>query len=111
MAAPAASVGLGWIGRLPDGIVGRPPAGAATAVVRDVEVFVLGVVDVEKERKRLVKHRDQIAGRLEAARRKLSNENFLSKARPDVVERERERVTALEAELATVEKHLEDLEA
>jgi len=88
-----------------------PPAGAATAVVRDVEVFVLGVVDVEKEHKRLVKHRDQIAGRLEAARRKLSNENFLSKARPDVVERERERVTALETELATVEKHLRDLEA
>ena len=88
-----------------------PSANAATAVVRDVEIFVLGVVDVEKERKRLVKHRDQISHRLEAARKKLSNENFLGKARPDVVERERERLGALEAEFATVEKHLGELES
>jgi len=84
-------------------------ADAATAVVRDAEIFVVGVVDVAKERERLARQRDQISGRLEGARKKLGNENFLAKARPEVVEKERERVAALEVELATVEKHLADL--
>jgi valyl-tRNA synthetase len=84
-------------------------ADAATAVVRDVEIFVFGVVDVEKERTRLTKQRDQITGRLQGARKKLENENFLEKAKPEVVERERKRLGELEAELATVERHLAEL--
>ena len=85
------------------------PADTAVAVVGDVEIFVAGVVDVEKERSRLIRQRDQLAGRLEGARKKLQNENFLTKAKADVVERERERMQALEAELSTLEKHLGDL--
>jgi len=84
-------------------------ADAATAVVRDVEIFVFGVVDVEKERTRLTKQRDQITGRLQGARRKLENENFLKKAKPEVVERERRRLDELETELATVERNLAEL--
>jgi valyl-tRNA synthetase len=91
------------------GDVGRS-ADAATAVVRDVEIFVFGVVDVEKERTRLTKQRDQITGRLQGAQKKLENENFLKKAKPEVVERERRRLGELETELATVERNLAELE-
>ncbi|MBN2492712.1 MAG: valine--tRNA ligase [Planctomycetes bacterium] len=84
-------------------------ADAATAVVRDAEIFVAGVVDVAEERARLTKQRDQVAGRVEGARQKLANPAFLERARAEVVQKERERLAALEAELTTVEKHLAEL--
>lgn len=84
---------------------------AATIVARDVELFVAGVVDLEAERARLEKQRDQLKGRIEGARKKLSNENFVKRAQPDVVERERERLAELESQLSSVKAGLADLEA
>ena len=85
-------------------------ADSAVAVVRDVDIFILGAVDLEKEKARMAKQRDQLSGRIEGAKKKLSNENFLSKASPDVVERERQRLGELEAELEKVEANLGTLD-
>ena len=84
-------------------------ADAATAVVEDVEVFVAGVVDLEKERARLTKERDKLAGPLEGLRKKLSNENFVSRAKPEVVESERGRLAELEGKLAALEARIAEL--
>lgn len=84
---------------------------AATAVVGEIEIFVSGVVDLEKEKARLAKQRDQLQKRVEGAGRKLSNENFLQKANPEVVERERARLGELETELKVVEENLRGLES
>jgi len=85
------------------------PADAATAVVRDAEIYVSGVVDVAQEKARLTRQRDQIAGQVAAAEKKLSNESFLSKAKPEVVERERARLADLKTQLAGVEANLNAL--
>ena len=85
-------------------------ADSAVAVVRDVDIFIPGAVDLEKEKARMAKQRDQLSGRIEGAKKKLSNENFLSKASPDVVERERQRLGELEAELEKVEANLGTLD-
>jgi valyl-tRNA synthetase len=82
----------------------------ATAVVNEAEVFVAGVVDPKQERKRLGKQRDKLSGHVEGCRRKLGNENFISKARPDVVERERERLGELETQLANLDSSIAALE-
>jgi valyl-tRNA synthetase len=79
---------------------------AATAVVGPVEVYVLGVVDVEKERARLTKQRDQLFSRIDGSRRKLANDNFLRKASAEVVQKERARLVETEAEMANVEAAL-----
>jgi valyl-tRNA synthetase len=79
---------------------------AATAVVGPVEVYVLGVVDVEKERARLTKQRDQLFSRIDGSRRKLANDNFLRKASAEVVQKERARLVESEAEMANVEAAL-----
>jgi valyl-tRNA synthetase len=79
---------------------------AATAVVGAVELSIPGVVDVEKERARLSKQCDQLRGRIDGSRRKLANTNFLSKASPDVVQKERDRLAECEAEMAHVEAAL-----
>ena len=82
---------------------------SAVAVLEDVEIYVPGVVDLEAERARLTKQLDELAKNLEKARKKLSNEAFVQKAKPEVVEQERGRVTRFEAELAGVEANLAEL--
>jgi valyl-tRNA synthetase len=84
---------------------------AATVVVHDVEVFISGVIDVDKERDRLTKQREQLVTRLQGSRKKLSNQNFVSRAKPEVVDRERELVGELERQLGTVDQTLSELDA
>jgi len=82
------------------------PADAATAVVRDAEVYVCGVVDVGQERARLAKQREQLVAQIAATEKKLSNESFVGRAKPEVVERERVRLADLRKQLAGVEANL-----
>ncbi len=78
----------------------RPPV-AASAVVGGAEVFLPleGLVDLDKERERLVREADKLLSDLENTRKKLRNQDFLAKARPEVVERERVRLATLEETL------------
>ena len=82
---------------------------AATAVVGEVEVYVLGVVDVEKERVRLAGQIKKLTGSLEGTRKKLANEKFVSRAKPEVVAKERGRLADMESQLATLHANLSAL--
>jgi len=64
---------------------------SATAVVDKVEIFVplKGIIDFYEEEKRLKKESDKIEKKLILLNKKLSNEDFLSKAPPHVIENER----------------------
>ncbi len=79
---------------------------AATAVVGEFEVYVLGVIDIEKERARLNGQIKKLSGTLAGVQKKLSNEKFLSRANPEVVARERSKLAALEAQLGTLNENL-----
>jgi valyl-tRNA synthetase len=83
---------------------------AATAVVGSVEIYIPGVIDPEKERARLTKQREQLLDRLAGSRRKLANENFLTKASPEVVQRERDRLAECETQMDNVEAALTALD-
>ena len=85
--------------------VERTPDTAA-AVVGDVEVYVLGAVDLEKERKRLAKQRDALAGRIAGTEKKLGNPGFRDKAPAEVVDREQTRLGEMRTELEGVESNL-----
>jgi valyl-tRNA synthetase len=87
----------------------KKPAGAATAVVRDVDLHVLGVVDAGKERERLDKQSQQLAARIAGIEKKLGNEGFTSKAPPEVVAREKATLQELAAQLASVQSALREL--
>jgi valyl-tRNA synthetase len=86
------------------------PGDAASAVVRDVDVYVCGVVDVEQEKGRLTKQRNQLAGQIAGTQKKLANENFINKAKPEVVDRERQRLTDLKNQLEALDANLRALE-
>jgi len=80
------------------------PEQAAHAVVRGVEIFVplKGLIDLDKEVSRLEKELAGIRQDLARVQGKLQNENFLKKARPEVIEKER----AKEAELLSAREAL-----
>jgi valyl-tRNA synthetase len=97
-------------------IVGREvekPKACATAVVKDVEVFVPleGLIDLQAERQRLQKEVERISGLLEAIGRKLDNEQFVHKAPREVVDRERAKGEALDQQLDKLKQNLEMLSA
>jgi valyl-tRNA synthetase len=87
------------------------PTDAAVAVADDLEIYVHGVIDIEAERKRLEDQKENLAGRIKGAQAKLGNENFVNRAKPQIVQRERERLSELQEQLATVEKNLNELPA
>jgi len=86
------------------------PANAAISIMDDAtEVYVHDAIDLQAERIRLEKQKEQLEKAKEAVEAKLANENFVSKAKPEVVAQARDRLTELSEQLKTVEKHLSEL--
>ena len=79
----------------PTGRFASIPAGRVTALLD-----LTGLVDVERERDRLVAKANKAAGDIAKAGKKLSNQGFLSKAPEEVVAEERQRLASAEAVLA-----------
>jgi len=87
------------------------PALSANAASPGLEVFVdlAGVIDVEAEKARKLKEREKLLGLIAGKKKKLSNENFVSRAPAEVVQRERDSLAELEEQLAAIEAVLERL--
>jgi valyl-tRNA synthetase len=85
------------------------PANTAAAIVEDLQVYVYDVVDVDAERDRLQKQREFIENGIRPLQSKLSNESFVSRAKPEVVEQSRQKLKELTDQLDAVNKHLAEL--
>jgi len=86
------------------------PANAAVAIADITEVYVHGAIDPQAERLRFEKQKQQIVKAKEAVQAKLANENFVTKAKPQVVAQAQDKLAQLTEQLITVEKHLSELE-
>ena len=85
------------------------PANAAVSIADVTEVYVHEAIDPEAERLRFEKQKQQIEKAKESAEAKLGNENFVTKAKPQVVAQAKARLAKLIEQLETVEKHLSEL--
>jgi valyl-tRNA synthetase len=85
------------------------PNNAATAIVEGTQVYVHNVIDAEAERTRLLKQKQEIEQAKKAVEAKLANENFVTRAKPEVVAQAREKSLQLQEQLQAVEKHLAEL--
>jgi valyl-tRNA synthetase len=68
------------------------------------------VIDPEAERARLTKQKQEIEQAKKGVESKLANENFVARAKPEVVAQAREKLQQLQEQLQAVEKHLSELD-
>jgi valyl-tRNA synthetase len=102
---------LARVGELAAGADVVKPRGAASGVVRGGTVWVPleGLIDLGVERERLRKESDRLRNLIEGAERKLANADFVSRAKPEVVDREREKLESLRGDRDRVAAALADL--
>jgi len=91
------------------------PADAATFIAGDIEIYVplKGLVDVGVELAKLKKEREKVEVKLKQINGKLANAKFLANAPADVVEKEKEKKSTLDArmeKIAEAEKRLKEIE-
>ena len=87
------------------------PSASASAVVRDIEIFVplAGVIDLQVERQRLQKEITGLENALIGIKRKLGNPGFLNNAPAHVVAKEREREREYRETLSKLRENLSAL--
>jgi valyl-tRNA synthetase len=94
------------------GLEGDMPSGSAQAVLDEATVVLplAGLIDLAAERKRLTGNRDKALAEAAKVVQKLSNADFVARAKPEVVEENRERLATFEAEAARLTEALGRLE-
>jgi len=74
-------------------------------------VFVRDAIDVEKEIAKLEDEIVKAKGLLEGVERKLSNEKFLSGAKPEIIDKEKSKKREFEEKIEKSQKHIEVLKS
>lgn len=87
------------------------PENSASVVASDVTLYLPldGMLDIEAECARLSGEKDKLNQQLDKTEKMLGNENFVNRANPDVVQRERDRLTELKASMAQIKDRLSSL--
>lgn len=90
---------------------GNQPENSASVVVSDVTLYLPleGMLDIEVECQRLSGEKEKLTQSITKTEKMLGNENFVNKARPDVVQRERDRLSELQASVAQIDERLASL--
>ena len=93
-----------------DATASKPQASAAS-VVSGTEIYIPleGLIDLDKERERIQKEIDRLQGFLKGIEKKLSNEQFVSNAPEEVVDKERRKKADTESSLQKLQDQLEEL--
>ncbi|NVN31867.1 valine--tRNA ligase, partial [Endobacter medicaginis] len=90
---------------------GSLPKGAAQLVLDEATLVIPleGIVDLEAERARLGKERARLVAEREKSQRKLDNPDFVARAKPEVVEENRDRVAGWSADIERLDAALSRL--
>ncbi|WP_122049501.1 valine--tRNA ligase [Asaia bogorensis] len=94
-------------------LAGEPPKAAALTVI-DEATLVLpleGLIDIGAEIQRLEKEIDRLAKEIDKVERKLGNADFVARAKPEVVEENRERLSSFSHDKTRLEAALSRLSA
>ena len=89
--------------------ISKKCAHSAVSVIEDIEIFLPleGIIDIEKEKKRLTEKRDKLKECLVRAQGKLKNKSFVSKAPKNVVEKAKEYASLLQKELGSLQRNID----
>jgi valyl-tRNA synthetase len=103
------------LGRIEEMTLGQDlekPEQSATTVVQKMELFVplKGLINLDLENSRLSKRLSELEGHLTGIKKKLSNDNFVSRAPANVVDYEKKKLEDMTAEFELVKANLEMLQ-
>jgi valyl-tRNA synthetase len=87
------------------------PEDCASAVVSDVTLYLplAEMIDTEAECARLTKEQENLAAQIKKIEGMLGNQNFVTKAKPEIVKRERNRLAEFQASAAQIAERLAEL--
>ena len=87
------------------------PEASAVVLGTDLETYIVlaGLVDFEAERARLDKERGKLAADEQKLAKKLSNQGFLAKAAPEIIEKDRAKHAELTEMIAKIDQSLAEL--
>ncbi|MBQ9497619.1 MAG: valine--tRNA ligase, partial [Selenomonadaceae bacterium] len=87
------------------------PAHAMSGVIDGAEIYLplAGLIDTEKEIARLTKELEKIRKGAASTAGKLNNERFVSKAPAEVVQAERDKLSAAEEKISSLEQRIKQL--
>ncbi len=86
----------------------RPELSAA-AVLGDIEIYVAGVLDRDKELQRLQTQKENLQNRINGLEKKLGNENFVNRAPAEIVEKTRNQFKDAQTQLVLIEENIKAL--
>ncbi len=92
---------------------GESPKGAAQLVIGEATLLMPleGIIDVAQERQRLQKELDRTIAESRKIEQKLGNEQFLAKAKPEIIDEQRERLADCNLAISKFSAALERLAA
>jgi len=104
-------VHLARLGKLEIGEALAKPEGSAATGLVSLEIYMplKGVIDIDAEKERLGKSLEKLEADIRKIEARLADGNFLEKAPPEVVERERGRFRDMDGRMRRTRKILEDL--
>jgi len=87
------------------------PAQSSVIVIKGLEAYVplAGLIDFDKERARIQTEIESLGQELDKITRLLADQNFITKAKPAIIEREKERKEKLEDKITRLKSALEAL--
>ena len=85
------------------------PAGSTVQIIGDIEIYLGGLVDTEKERERLESRRKKLLEDIRKSESRLGNEGFVARAPAEVIEAERKRLADLRAQIDAIDANLKAL--
>lgn len=92
---------------------GERPKAAATAIVEGAIIYVPleGILDLAKETQRLEKEIEKLNGEMSGVAKKLNNEDFLSKAPADIIDKVKAKHAALSDKQQQLQSNLDKIKA
>jgi valyl-tRNA synthetase len=78
--------------------------GAITITIGEIDVYLLGAIDEEKEKQRLIKEKENLEKMIISLTQRLSNEEFTAKAPENIVAAEKAKLASYSLELDKISK-------
>jgi valyl-tRNA synthetase len=87
----------------------KPGADAAVGVSGAFEIYLEGAIDREKEKVRLTDQHAKLSDQIGKLRVRLENQDFISRAKPEIIAKHKKELEVAEAELGSVARSLQRL--